>query len=160
MQSKIVPVEKLLPIVRTLRLGGTLIAFTNGCFDLLHAGHVTLFQEIRSRIGHAPFLIVGVNSDSSVRTLKGHSRPINTGSDRMLVVSALRDVDAVTPFEDLRVTNLLRVLQPDYWFKGGDYTIESLDHEEREAVQSYGGRIEIIPSLPGRSTTSMLASIH
>lgn len=132
---------------------GKRLVFTNGCFDLLHAGHVRYLEQAR-RLGDA--LVVGLNSDASVRQLKGPSRPLNHENDRAEVLSALRCVDGVVVFNSLRATDLIRELRPHVYAKGGDYTPESLEASEREALQEAGSMIRILPLLPGRSTTSLI----
>jgi len=126
---------------------------TNGCFDILHRGHIELLYRAR-RLGDV--LIVGVNSDASVRQLKGPTRPVNGQDDRVCLVAALESVTIATIFEDTRATELLKMLAPHVWVKGGDYTLETLDQDEVRAVQSNDGRIEIIPTIAGYSTTGLL----
>jgi len=105
-------------------------------------------------------LLVGVNSDGSVRELKGPGRPLNPEEDRAAVVAALEAVDAVCIFQDTRAERFLGLAQPDIWVKGGDYTLDSLDREERNAVERAGGRIVIIPLVPGKSTSSIVGKIR
>ena len=133
-------------------LGGKLV-FTNGCFDLLHVGHVRYLQAARA-LGDA--LLVAVNGDASVRALKGPTRPINSESDRAEVLAALACVDFVTIFHTERVTDLVRLIRPHVYAKGGDYTIESLDPGERGALQEAGAEIRILPLVPGKSTTGII----
>lgn len=132
---------------------GQKLVFTNGCFDLLHAGHVRYLQDARA-LGDA--LVIGLNSDASVRVLKGPDRPLNHENDRSEVLSALRAVDAVVVFDDQRATSLIEAIRPHVYAKGGDYTIESLNAEERAALQNAGTDIRILPLVPGRSTTSTI----
>lgn len=129
------------------------IVVTNGCFDILHRGHIELLYKAR-RLGDV--LIVGVNSDASVRQLKGPTRPLNGQDDRVCLVAALESVAIATIFEDVRATELLTVLEPHVWVKGGDYTLETLDQDEVRAVHSRNGQIEIIPTIAGYSTTGLL----
>jgi rfaE bifunctional protein nucleotidyltransferase chain/domain/rfaE bifunctional protein kinase chain/domain len=131
--------------------GGTVVA-TGGCFDVLHAGHVGMLRAARA-LGDC--LIVCVNSDASVRRAKGADRPVNSAADRAAVLSALECVDAVEIFEEDTPEEILRRLQPDVWVKGGDYTIEELP--EASVVTSWGGQTVVLPYLPGRSTTEILA---
>jgi len=138
--------------VRYLREGRRLV-LTNGCFDILHTGHVRYLEEAR-RCGDA--LIVAVNSDSSVRELKGPTRPVNGELDRAEVLSALRCVDHVTIFTGKRVTDVIRTLRPSIYAKGGDYTPETLDPGEKGALDEVGTEIRILQLVPGRSTTSIL----
>lgn len=137
--------------VQVLRQGKRLV-FTNGVFDILHAGHVCLLEEAR-RLGD--LLVVGINSDESVRSLgKGANRPINGEDDRALVLSALRCVDAVILFHEQSPELLIEKLRPDVHVKGGDYREEDLP--EAKIVRGYGGEVVILPLLEGRSTTSLL----
>lgn len=129
------------------------LVFTNGCFDLLHAGHVRYLNEARS-LGDA--MVVAVNSDESVRALKGPTRPVNTENDRAEVLAALRAVDAVVIFHDERATRLIEAIRPHIYAKGGDYTVDSLNTEERAALEAAGAAIHILPLVPGRSTTATL----
>ncbi|MCG9895217.1 MAG: D-glycero-beta-D-manno-heptose 1-phosphate adenylyltransferase [Fimbriimonadaceae bacterium] len=137
--------------IQAARVGRRLV-FTNGVFDILHAGHVTLLEAAREQ---GDMLIVGLNSDDSVRRLgKGPERPINPLADRMRVVGALRCVDGVLSFEEDTPVELIRRLKPDVHVKGGDYRPEDLP--ETAVVEASGGRVVIIPLLEGRSTTSVV----
>lgn len=129
------------------------VVFTNGCFDLLHAGHVRYLNAARA-LGDA--LVVGINGDDSVRRLKGPGRPINCEEDRAEVVAALRAVDAVVIFPETRATRLIDLLKPDIYVKGGDYTVETLEAGERAVLEKINCSIHFIPLLEGRSTTSIL----
>lgn len=154
--SKILSWDALASWRAQLRSAKTRLVVTNGCFDILHAGHITYLEAARN-LGDA--LLVGLNSDASVRTLKGPGRPINPQDDRALVLAALEAVSAVCLFDDPRATRFLHLAQPDIYAKGGDYTIETLDQGERQSVESHGGRIVLIPMLPGRSTTGLLTRL-
>ncbi|OYW77045.1 MAG: hypothetical protein B7Z37_05880 [Verrucomicrobia bacterium 12-59-8] len=134
----------------TLEQQGKKLVFTNGCFDLLHAGHVRYLEQARA-LGDA--MVVALNSDQSVRQLKGPERPLNTENDRAEVMAALRAVDAVVVFDDERATSLIDAILPHVYAKGGDYTVESLNREERTALEAAGAQICILPLVPGRSTT-------
>jgi formyltetrahydrofolate-dependent phosphoribosylglycinamide formyltransferase len=127
--------------------------FTSGCFDVLHAGHVRYLEQARA-LGGA--LCVALNSDASVRQLKGPSRPVNTQEDRAEVLLALRSVDAVVIFDDLRTTHLIRTIRPHIFAKGGDYTVDSLNPEERAALDGVGAQIHILPEVKGKSTSATL----
>jgi rfaE bifunctional protein nucleotidyltransferase chain/domain len=151
--GKILDAPALAAESANLRASGRKLVFTNGCFDLLHAGHARYLGQARV-LGDA--LVVAVNSDDSVRRLKGPSRPVNPASDRAEVLSALRAVDYVTVFEETRVTDLIRQIRPSVYVKGGDYTPETLDPEERAALLECGAEIFILPLVPGRSTTTIL----
>jgi rfaE bifunctional protein nucleotidyltransferase chain/domain len=141
------------------RLGaeGRRLVFTNGCFDLLHVGHVRYLQHARA-LGDA--LVVAVNGDESVRALKGPSRPLNCEEDRAEVLAALGCVDAVVVFHTERVTDLVRAIRPQVYAKGGDYTVESLDPGERAALAEAGSEIRILPLVPGRSTTALVGRME
>ena len=132
---------------------GQKLVFTNGCFDLLHAGHVRYLQAARA-LGEA--LVVALNGDDSVRALKGPKRPINDERDRAEVLAGLACVDFVTIFHDPRVTDVIAKVRPHVYAKGGDYTVDSLDPGERAALESAGTEIRILPLVPGKSTTAML----
>jgi rfaE bifunctional protein nucleotidyltransferase chain/domain len=136
--------------------GGCKIVFTNGCFDLLHVGHVRYLQAARS-LGEA--LLVAVNGDASVRALKGPARPINSETDRAEVLAALECVDFVTIFHSERVTPLVRAIQPPIYVKGGDYSMESLNAEELSALREIGAAIHILPLAPGKSTTATIGKM-
>jgi D-beta-D-heptose 7-phosphate kinase/D-beta-D-heptose 1-phosphate adenosyltransferase len=127
--------------------------WTNGCFDIIHAGHV-LYLERAAREGDV--LVVGLNSDASVRALKGPSRPIVPEDERALIISALGAVGFVALFEDVSPLAAIEALRPDVYVKGGDYTIETINQDERKLVEGYGGRIAIIPGVDGRSTTNII----
>lgn len=129
-----------------------ILVFTNGVFDILHAGHVRYLASARNL---GDMLVVGVNTDDSVKRLgKGANRPVNRLADRAEVLEALRAVDAVIPFAQDTPIDLIRALMPDIHVKGGDYTIESLP--EAPVVLAYGGKVVILPTLEGRSTTGTL----
>lgn len=132
---------------------GLQVVATNGCFDLLHLGHVTYLHQA-AQLGD--LLVVGVNGDDSVRALKGPQRPVNPEGDRARVLAALRDVDATVIFPEMRATGFLDLVAPDIYVKGGDYTPETLDPDEKAVIEKHGGQIVIIPFVPGRSTTAIL----
>ncbi len=134
---------------------GKKLVFTNGVFDILHAGHVTYLSEARR---HGDLLIVGLNSDASVRGLgKGPNRPINNAEDRALVLSALRFVDGVVSFDEATPERLIELLRPEVHVKGGDYRVQDLP--EARIVLGYGGQVVILPLLEGRSTTAILGML-
>jgi D-glycero-beta-D-manno-heptose 1-phosphate adenylyltransferase len=155
-REKIIPWNKLPEWRAALRMGGRKLVVTNGCFDLLHLGHVTYLERARNE-GDA--LLVGVNGDSAVRQLKGPDRPVNPEQDRAGVLAALQSVDGVCVFAERTAARFLAEAQPDIYVKGGDYTIETLNAEERRIVERAGGRIVIIPLVPGKSTTGLLKKI-
>lgn len=137
-----------------LRQSGSRLVFTNGCFDLLHAGHVLYLQEARA-LGDA--LWVGVNSDASIQRLKGFLRPIVPERERCIVLAALGCVDGVVVFEEDTPNQLIARLQPDIHTKGGDYVATQLP--EYPLVTGYGGHVEILPFVPGMSSSNMIATI-
>jgi len=133
---------------------GKTVVFTNGCFDLLHPGHIQYLEQAKEL---GDILIIGLNSDASVNALKGPSRPINTLEDRAIMLSALRCVDAVVAFEDETPIPLIQELAPNIHVKGGDYTKESLP--EYDVVTAYGGQVVILPFLEGKSSTALINKI-
>ena len=155
-QGRIVDAREMSGFRDRLDAEGRRLVFTNGCFDLLHAGHVRYLQQARA-LGDA--LVVGLNSDRSVRELKGEGRPLNGQDDRAEVLAALGCVDYVVIFDGQRATELLRAVRPHIYAKGGDYTRDSLDAEERGALEACGAKIEILPLVPGRSTTALLGKM-
>jgi len=139
-----------------LRAAGKQLVVTNGCFDLIHVGHVSYLESARN-LGNA--LLVGVNGDDSARQLKGEGRPVNTAADRAAVLAALASVDGVCIFTEKTAVKFLASAQPDLYVKGGDYAPDTLNQDERRAVESAGGKIVIIPFVPGKSTTALLEKI-
>src|SRR5262245_39425829 len=147
----------MLPAWRdSLRKQGRKLVVTNGCFDLLHRGHVTYLEAARAQ-GDA--LLVGINSDASVRELKGPGRPLNSESDRAAVLAALESVDAVCVFTDRDALRFLSTVQPDVYAKGGDYSIDTINQEERRLVERLGGRVVVVGGVPGKSTSALLKRI-
>jgi D-beta-D-heptose 7-phosphate kinase / D-beta-D-heptose 1-phosphate adenosyltransferase len=149
------PAERVLPrealLERFGRPRGGVLVFTNGCFDLLHRGHVAYLYAARA-LGDA--LVVGLNTDASVRRLKGEGRPVVSEDDRAFVLAGLGCVDAVTLFDEDTPRALIAALLPDVLVKGGDYRRENVVGGEE--VEAAGGRVEILPLVPGRSTTAIL----
>jgi rfaE bifunctional protein nucleotidyltransferase chain/domain len=139
-----------------LRAAGKDLVLTNGVFDLLHTGHLYYLKEAR-RLGEA--LYVAINSDDSVRALKGPSRPVQTEIERAYALGALWFVSGIVVFREPRLTAEIRALQPDIYCKAGDYTLDKLNPEERGALQAVGARIEFLPFLEGFSTTKLIARI-
>lgn len=156
-RSKIIPIEKLPEWRYALRASGKRLVVTNGCFDILHLGHVTYLEKARNE-GDA--LLVGMNSDASVRNIKGPGRPVNSQEDRAGVLASLESVDGVCIFDTPVASDFLMVARPDFYAKGGDYTLETINQEERRVVEELGGRVVIIPIVPGKSTTGLLERIH
>ena len=149
--NKVLGLPQLLTDLDRRRLAGQTVAFTNGCFDVLHAGHVQYLQEARAQ---ADCLVVGLNSDASVRQLKGPSRPVNPVEARAFVLAALQDVDHVTVFADTTPHALIRAVRPDVLVKGADY--EKSQVVGAEFVESYGGRVHLAELKPGFSSTSVI----
>ena len=137
-----------------LRQRGKQIVFTNGCFDILHAGHVRYLTTAKS---FGDVLIIGLNTDESVRRLKGENRPINTQDDRAEVLLGLKAVDHVIFFGEQTAEALIAEVKPAVYVKGGDYTLATLP--EAAIVQSYGGRVELVNLVAGRSTTNVIEKI-
>ncbi|MGH7959417.1 MAG: adenylyltransferase/cytidyltransferase family protein [Opitutaceae bacterium] len=139
-----------------LRREGRPVVLTNGVFDLLHTGHLYALKRARD-LGDA--LIVALNSDSSVRALKGPSRPVQDETQRAYALGALACVDCITIFSEPRLTREIRSLRPDVYCKAGDYSLEKLNPEERDALIEAGAKMEFLPFLPGFSTTQLIARI-
>lgn len=155
-REKIISWDKLPEWRAAMRRSNRKLVVTNGCFDILHLGHVTYLETARS-FGDA--LLVGLNSDASVHELKGPTRPVNAENDRAAVLAALESVNGVCLFSERAATRFLAAVQPDVYVKGGDYTLDTLNQEERRAVEEAGGKIVIIPFVPGKSTTALLEKI-
>ena len=154
MKQKIKEREELLRIIKDLKRKGKRIVFTNGCFDLLHIGHIRYLEEAKT-LGDV--LIIGVNSDSSVRKLKGPDRPILPEEERAEILSSLECVDYITTFDELDPINLITSLQPDVLVKGGDWTKEQT--VGRNVVERTGGEVVILPFVQGASTTNLIETI-
>jgi D-glycero-beta-D-manno-heptose 1-phosphate adenylyltransferase len=155
-RDKIIAWDKFPEWRAALRASGRKLVVTNGCFDILHLGHVTYLETARN-FGGA--LLVGVNGDEAARQLKGAGRPVNSETDRAAVLAALESVDGVCIFSGKTAVNFLERAQPDIYVKGGDYTLETLNRDERRAVESVTGKIVLIPFVPGKSTTALLEKI-
>jgi len=151
----IIPRHELASRLDQLRAEGKRIVFTNGCFDILHRGHVEYLAAAR-QLGDV--LIVGLNSDASIRRLKGPDRPINPQDDRAAVLDGLRSVDIVTIFEEDTPAQLIAIVEPDVLVKGGDYTEATV--VGADVVRARGGRVVIVPLLEGRSTSALIARIR
>jgi rfaE bifunctional protein nucleotidyltransferase chain/domain len=136
---------------------GRKVILTNGCFDLLHAGHVRYLEAAKQ---YGDILVVAVNSDESVRQLKGEGRPLRPLEDRLVTLAAMEAVDLAFPFDDLRIDKLLREIKPAVWIKGGDYTVETLDKGEVEAAKEVGCEIIILPLVQSLSTTEILERMN
>ena len=155
--GKIVAWDKLPEWRAAIRKAGKKLVVTNGCFDVLHLGHVTYLESARN-LGDT--LLVGVNGDNSARKLKGTGRPVNSENDRAAVLAALESVNGVCIFTEKTAAKFLERAQPDIYVKGGDYTLETLNQEELRIVEQAGGKIAIIPLMPGKSTTTLLEKIQ
>jgi rfaE bifunctional protein nucleotidyltransferase chain/domain len=155
-RDKIIAWDKLPAWRDTMRTSGKKLVVTNGCFDILHLGHVSYLESARN-LGDA--LLVGVNGDAAARQLKGPGRPVNAEADRAAVLAALASVDGVCIFADKTATKFLSSARPDIYVKGGDYTLDTLNQDERRVVESAGGKIVIFPLVPGKSTTALLEKI-
>lgn len=150
----IVSSDKLAEICEQMRRENKKIVFTNGCFDIVHAGHVTYLYEAKS---FGDILIIGINTDDSVRRLKGEARPLVNQKDRAVVLSALEMVDFVTLFDEDTPLKLIKKLKPDVLVKGGDYTQDTI--VGADFVIEHGGEVRVVPLLAGRSTTSIIERI-
>ena len=150
--------KKIIPFQNSKQFKNTItdkpIVFTNGCFDILHLGHLTYLSKARE-LGN--FLWIGVNSDLSVKRLKGESRPVNSEEDRAILLASLLLVDAITIFSDDTPITLLELIQPDIHVKGGDYIAEKMP--EYKTVTAYGGIVKILPFVEGKSSTSIINKI-
>ena len=154
MISKIKAIHELQPLLAILRASGRRIVFTNGCFDILHTGHTRYLAIARS---FGDILVVAVNSDSSVRTIKGEKRPINSQSERAETLAALESVDFVTIFDEPDPYRVISALQPDVLVKGGDWPVEKIIG--RDVVQARGGKVVNVPYVEGASTTGIIEKI-
>jgi len=154
MLAKIKTIAELAPLLSLLRATGQTIVFTNGCFDLIHPGHTRYLARARSL---GDILVVAINSDASVRSIKGDKRPINTEADRAETLAALEAVDFVTIFNEPDPYKVIAALQPDVLVKGGDWPIEKIIG--RDIVQARGGRVVNVPYIDGASTTGIIEKI-
>jgi rfaE bifunctional protein nucleotidyltransferase chain/domain len=155
-RDKIIAWDKLPAWRAAIRASGKKLVVTNGCFDILHLGHVSYLESARNR---GDLLLVGLNGDDATRQLKGPGRPVNTEADRAVVLAALASVDGVCIFSEKTAVKFLSAAKPDIYVKGGDYTLDTLNQDERRAVELAGGKIVIIPFVPGKSTTELLGKI-
>ena len=140
----------------SIRTQSKRLVVTNGCFDVLHLGHV-IYLEAARNLGD--MLLIGLTGDNSVQQLKGPNRPVNNQQDRAGVLAALESVNGVCIFSEKTATRFLSLAQPDIYVKGGDYTLETLNQEERRTVEGAGGKIILLPFVPGKSTTALLEKI-
>ena len=153
---KILSYPSALALAKVLKSASFKLVVTNGCFDMLHVGHVRYLEAARA-LGDQ--LMVGVNADWAVKALKGPGRPVNTTSDRMTVLAALNCVSYVVPIDSVRVDDFIRDTKAAVWAKGGDYTLDTLDKGEVAAANDVGTKIEIIPATEGFSTTKTLKKL-
>ncbi len=153
--ATLTPPEQLVEVVAFHRRQGRRVVFTNGCFDILHRGHVDLLHRVK-RLGDV--LVVALNTDASVARLKGPTRPVNPLEDRAQVLAALGCVDHLTYFDEPVASGVVDLLQPHVYVKGGDYTPQMLP--EAPHVEAYGGVVQILPYVEDRSTTSLIARIR
>lgn len=157
MNEKIVSIDELARVSENYRdHEKKKLVLTNGCFDLLHVGHVRYLQAARA-LGDA--LAVAINGDDSVRALKGEGRPLSRESDRAEIIAALECVDHVVIFPEVRATRLLEKARPSIYVKGGDYTPESLNPDERALLEKIGAEIRILPFEPGYSTSELIGKM-
>ncbi|MCK5594972.1 adenylyltransferase/cytidyltransferase family protein [bacterium] len=155
LKNKICDLSKLLNLIKKLKNDDKKIVFANGCFDIIHVGHVRYLEEAKSL---GDILIVGINNDESESQLKGHGRPIMPEGDRAEIVAALECVNHIVLFSDLTVENLLRIIKPAIHAKGTDYTAETVP--ERDIVLSYGGQVAITGDRKDHSTTDIISKIQ
>lgn len=155
-ENKIQTLEQMKKIVEDLKRKGKKIIWTNGCFDLLHQGHVRYLKETK-KLGDV--LIVGLNSDSSIKRLKGPERPIQSESERAEILSSLDSVDYVVVFPEINAVNCLNELKPSIFAKAADYNISTINQDEKRVVESYNGKITFIDIVEGKSTTSIIERI-
>ena len=151
---KLISIDKLVEIREKLKKEGKKVVFTNGCFDILHRGHVEYLSKAK-QLGDV--LIVGVNSDSSVKRIKGNKRPIIPQDDRIAVLSAIEFIDYIVVFEDDTPYELIKKLVPDVLVKGSDWSIDEV--VGRDVVESEGGKVILVELTPGRSTTNIIQTI-
>lgn len=155
MHKKIKTAAELSPLLDILRGTGKKIIFTNGCFDIIHTGHTRYLAQAKS---YGDLLVVAVNSDASVRKIKGEKRPINSQADRMETLAALEMVDFVTVFDEPDPYRIISALKPDVLVKGGDWPIEKIIG--RDVVEARGGRVVNVPYVEGASTTGIIETIR
>ena len=151
---KLVSETQLNTLLAHYRAQNKTVVFTNGCFDILHAGHVRYLSAAR-KLGD--ILIIGLNSDSSVSALKGPTRPVNIEDDRAVVIAGLEAVDHIVIFNDATAERLVAMIRPDIYVKGGDYTMDKLP--EAQIAAAYGGKTVLIPEVPGRSSSNIIKKI-
>lgn len=154
--EKVKRLHELLLIRENARRDGKTVVWTNGCYDILHAGHVLYLQAAKAQ---GDLLILGLNSDASVRRTKGPKRPIVNESERAIVLAALSCVDYIVIFDDDSPLEIIAALRPDVYAKGGDYTLDTINQSERRLVEGYGGTIALLPGVPGMSTSAVIERV-
>jgi len=154
--EKLVDLPTVLRIVEQAKRQGKRVVWANGCFDILHVGHILYLERAKSL---GDILIVGLNSDDSVKAFKGPHRPIAEEMHRAKILTSLRCVDYVIIFSEKSPINLLKTLKPHIYVKGGDYSIDTIDQNERRAIENYGGKIVLLPKQEGISTSSIIQKI-
>ncbi len=156
-REKVVDLDTARTRVAAWRVAGETVAYTNGCFDLLHAGHVGTLETARR---HGDRLVVAINSDASARRLKGPTRPIIPQQPRAEMLAALEAVDLVVIFEEDTPITVLQALHPEVWVKGGDYRGDTVNQDEKAYVESYGGKVALAGHVEGLSTSELIARIR
>jgi D-beta-D-heptose 7-phosphate kinase/D-beta-D-heptose 1-phosphate adenosyltransferase len=151
-----VDLTRLLQLRRLWKQEGQTVVFTNGCFDLIHPGHVSYLRQAREL---GDLLVVGLNSDDSARRIKGPRRPFLAQRGRIEMLTAMEMVDYVVVFDEDTAEALVSALRPDIYTKGGDYSSESKDLPEAQVVKGYGGHVEILPLMPAHSTSALIELI-
>lgn len=154
MNKKVITLRKATMLAKNLKSAGKKIIFTNGCFDLIHAGHVTYLEKAKK---YGDVLILGLNSDASIKQIKGDQRPILGEKDRALLLSAFNFIDYIIFFNEATPIRVIKSIKPDIHIKGGDYRVKDLP--EYPIIKKYGGVIKILPYIKGCSTTSLIEKI-
>ncbi|MBN1349478.1 D-glycero-beta-D-manno-heptose 1-phosphate adenylyltransferase [candidate division KSB1 bacterium] len=154
--QKLVTLDELKSSVDQAKLAGKKVVWTNGCFDIMHVGHILYLEKAKA---YGDLLIVGLNSDASIKLTKGPTRPIVEESQRAKLLSSLSCVDYIIIFSEKTPMKLLEILKPDVYVKGGDYTLDTINQEERRFIESYGGTIELMPGIDGMSTSALIKRI-
>ena len=157
MSEKVLNIKELAQRTDALRRARQIVVATNGCFDLLHLGHIRYLRAARAR---GDVLVVGINGDESVRQLKGAGRPVNNERERAEILAALEFVDLVTIFQEVRATQFIEAAQPAVYVKGGDYTSDTLNSEERAALKKIGAKIDIVPFVKGYSSSRLIEQLR
>ncbi len=151
MRNKIFDIEKIIVLTESFRKKGKTFVLTNGCFDILHLGHIAYLREAKKL---ADYLIVALNNDESVGKLKGNNRPFQNEESRLEILAELRCVDYVFLFSDM--TEVIESIKPELYAKGGDYTIDTINQNERKLMEDYGGKIKILSGVAGVSTSNII----